>query len=180
MFVRLLKLFRRNRDKSAPDKTGASANAAAANEPDADDTAPLPEDPNASKAWLGIGLDGTLATDEGTGLGGPIGAPVYNTVQRLRDWVEHRGLTVKVITPRAATEEGAQAVRDWLQQHKLPALEVTAKKNLNMVEMWSACCVQVISNTGQIVGTSPRGLDQPAATAASTTAPSTPSTDGAR
>lgn len=171
MLVRLFQLLRGNRTKPAAPAAGPQLWAAQDDDANAADATPLPDDPSANKAWLGIGLDGTLAEESGTGAGGPIGAPVHNTVQRLKDWTDYRGLTVKVLTPRAATEAGAQAVREWLSRHNLPALEVTAKKDLNMVEMWSAHCVQVISNTGQIVATSPLGLDQPAADTDATPSP---------
>lgn len=163
MFARIRTFF--SRSKAAPTKDGEAASKTAGGNTtgtSADAIAnPLPEDPHAVKAWLALGLDGALATMSPSGLKGPIGEPVHNTVQRLRDWVEHRELRVKILTPRAATPEGVQTVRDWLRQHGLPALDVTAEKDLHMVEFWSAHCVQVISNTGQIVGGSPAGLDQP-------------------
>lgn len=159
-FIR--KLFSRGKNgEHAPEKK-ADAAASSADTQDEDAGEPLPESPHASKAWLAIGLDGALASMGPDGLRGPIGPPVYNTVQRLKDWTEFRDLRVKILTPRAATEEGAAAVRQWLKEHKLPELEVTHKKDLNMVECWAANCVQVISNTGQIVATSPSGLDQAA------------------
>lgn len=159
MFAFIRNFFTRSKDSGAADEKTAAAPAHNDDE-NADDAEPLPESPHASRAWLGLGLDGALSLKTPEGLKGPIGPPVANTVQRLRDWVEHRDLKVKILTPRAATEEGALAVRQWLKENGLPELPVTHRKNLHMVEFWSAHCVQVISNTGQIVGSSPTGLDQ--------------------
>jgi hypothetical protein len=110
-------------------------------------------------AWLGLALDGTLAEaperppEEPYAPDAPIGEPVYNMAQRLRDW-HAEGLTVKIFTWRAGTKAGRQQVRDWLKQHGLPRLEVTDKKDFDMVEFWSAEAVQVPRNTGQVVGSS--------------------------
>lgn len=156
MLVFIRKFFTRNKDSDSGSEDAAPAQT---DNPLED---PLPQTPLAPKSWLALGLDGALATSTAEGLRGPIGPPVYNTVQRLKDWIEHRNLTVKILTPRAATEEGANAVRAWLKENGLPELEVTHAKDLQMVEFWSAHCVQVISNTGQIVGTSAAGLDQEA------------------
>lgn len=186
MFARIRQFFSRSKKAAAAnDKTAtATAGQAEGEEQDATDlSGALPEDPQSAKAWLALGLDGSLSQSTPEGLRGPIGEPVYNTVQRLKDWTEHRELRVKILTPRAATPEGAQAVRDWLKAHDLPALQVTNKKDLNMVEFWSVRSVQVISNTGQAVGFSPAGLDKPAGAAAAASAadaqPQAPATDAA-
>lgn len=158
MLAFIRKLFTQKKGNASNSEDAAPAQAQDGNSPEET----LPQTPLAPKSWLALGLDGALASTTPHGLRGPIGAPVYNTVQRLKDWTEHRKLTVKILTPRAATEEGANAVRAWLKEHNLPELEVTHAKDLQMVEFWSAHCVQVISNTGQIVGPSSAKLDQQA------------------
>ncbi|MGE9297207.1 MAG: hypothetical protein ACQKBV_13060 [Puniceicoccales bacterium] len=112
-----------------------------------------------SRAWIGVGLDGALAMRSGDGFTGEIGEPVPNMVVRVKDWVKHKRLRVRILTPRAATEEGAAQVEAWLKKHKLDWLDFTHAKDLHMVEFWDDRAVQVISNTGTKVGDSPNGLD---------------------
>lgn len=159
MLAFIRKFFTRTKDSDAAQESAIAAEQLQDDET-GDSAELLPENPHSNKAWLAIGLDGALAHSTAEGLRGPIGPPVHNTVQRLKDWVEHRELRVKILTPRAATEEGTRAVRQWLKENDLPNLKITHSKDLHMVEFWSAKCVQVISNTGQIVGSSTAGLDQ--------------------
>ncbi|MBC2593721.1 hypothetical protein H5P28_05540 [Ruficoccus amylovorans] len=104
-------------------------------------------------SWIGVGLDGTLAHCEGEIDPAHIGPPVADMVARVRDWTD-RGHTVKVFTPRAASEEGRGQVEQWLREHELPELEVTCEKDLHMLEVWDSRTVQVIANSGQPVGQS--------------------------
>ncbi len=135
-------------------------------EPEADD---LPEeegkervyarDEKDNQSWLGVGLDGVLAERTDAGLDGEIGPPVPDMIARVRDWVKYKRIRVKVLTPRAHNEEGAERVRQWLAAHRLGYLEFTSQKDLHMVEFWDDRAVQVISNFGIAVGPSPNNLD---------------------
>ncbi len=108
-------------------------------------------------SWIGLGLEGglakTVSDGEGKPVPGQLGAPVPQMVERLYDW-QSKGLMVKIFTPLASTEEGLVRVRDWLIKHGLPELQVTNAKDLHMLELWDARCIQVIPNTGMPVGES--------------------------
>lgn len=114
-------------------------------------------------SWIGLGLEGCLARaiydGEGKPVANQLGAPVPLMVERLYDW-QRRGLMVKIVTPLASTEEGVVRVRDWLVEHGLPGLPVTNAKDLHMLELWDARCVQVIPNTGVPVGQSRLSVDR--------------------
>lgn len=107
--------------------------------------------------WIGLGLEGGLAQAVFDGQGklvpGQLGDPVPIMVERLRHWLG-KGLVIKLFTPLAAREEGVAKVKDWLRHHGLPDLPVTHAKDLHMLELWDARCIQVIPNTGRPVGQS--------------------------
>ncbi len=118
------------------------------------------------QAWIGVGLDGTLAHGRTPAADHSIGDPVPLMVTRVKHWIE-QGYKVKILTARAARAENIPAIRNWLQEHGLPALEVTHRKDLHMVEMWDDRAIQVVGNTGRPVGKSriapksPHALSQP-------------------
>ncbi len=108
---------------------------------------------DARSPWIGVDLDGTLATDTGRQLwnsdGRPkIGQPVIEMVARIKGWVAD-GCTVKVFTARASSPAQVAGIRAWLAGCGLPDLEITNVKDLNMVELWDDRCVQVAPNTGR-------------------------------
>jgi hypothetical protein len=110
---------------------------------------------DARSPWIGVDLDGTLASDTGGDLwdteGNPkIGRPVDEMVNRIKAWIAG-GVTVKIFTARASSPAQVRAIRVWLARGGLPDLEVTNVKDLNMVELWDDRCVQVIPNSGRPV-----------------------------
>lgn len=115
-----------------------------------------------SKGWIGVDLDGTLAEyDEWMGIL-HIGNPIEPMVQRVRRWIDE-GHTVKIFTARASRggEEGKLAVRfvqQWCEKWIGHRLEVTNCKDLDMIELYDDRCVQVLKNTGTLVGESTHGL----------------------
>jgi len=99
------------------------------------------------KPWIGVDLDGTLAHYEGWGHGN-IGKPIPLMMRRVRRWIK-KGWTVKVLTARVAHPGNRPPIVRWLRQHGLGHLEITAKKDLHMIQLWDDRCVQVIPNTGK-------------------------------
>jgi len=100
---------------------------------------------NADNRWIGVDLDGTLATTtEDMG----IGEPVPEMVARVRRWLAE-GWKVKIFTARASNPAEMPKVRAWLLANKLPDLEITNVKDYAMVELWDDRAVEVIRNTGR-------------------------------
>jgi hypothetical protein len=100
--------------------------------------------------WIGVDLDGTLAEwtpDLGVER---IGEPVPEMIERVRVWIAE-GYRVKIFTARACAPALIPPIREWLQKHHLPDLEVTNAKDFAMIELWDDRCVQVHSNLGQPV-----------------------------
>ncbi len=104
----------------------------------------------ASRGWIGVDLDGTLAEYHGWRGAAHIGAPIPAMLARVRKWLEE-GITVKIFTARASVPEQIPYVRDWLESIGLPPLEVTNVKDFRMLELWDDRCVQVRTNTGEPV-----------------------------
>ncbi len=100
---------------------------------------------NAYNSWIGVDLDGTLATTtEDMG----IGEPVPEMMSRVRRWLAE-GRKLKIFTARASNPAEVPKVREWLLANKLPDLEVTNVKDYAMEELWDDRAVEVIRNTGR-------------------------------
>lgn len=114
--------------------------------------------------WIGVDLDGTLATYDGW-RDGAIGAPVPEMVARVKRWLAE-GKDVRIFTARACILDGISPVslqradrefaekqvaliQDWCEQHIGQRLPVTATKDFMCVEIWDDRCIQVHANTGQ-------------------------------
>lgn len=104
------------------------------------------------KGWIGVDLDGTLAAYDGWKGEEHIGPPVPRMLERVRRWVE-QGRTVKIFTARVCEEESGgpvtAAIQSWCVRHLGYTLEVTCRKDYQMIELWDDRCVQVVPNTGR-------------------------------
>ena len=102
--------------------------------------------------WIGVDLDGTLAQyDEWEGPG-HIGEVIEPMAIRVRAWMAaHR--RVKIMTARAATEMNIPPIQEWLIKNEFvwecgSPLEITDKKDYQMIQLWDDRAVEVIHNTG--------------------------------
>lgn len=114
-----------------------------------------------TKGWIAVDFDGTLAHYETWGGPTEFGAPVPAMLERVKRWVA-QGREVRIFTARYADLEHRDAIvaalGDWCERHGLPRLPVTNVKDLEMLEVYDDRAVQVISNTGKLVGASPLGF----------------------
>jgi hypothetical protein len=109
--------------------------------------------------WIGVDLDGTLATYGGWKGETHIGEPIVPMMDRVREWVA-KGTEVRIMTARVSGLAGrheadkatiSSAIQDWLESHGLPRLAVTCEKDYGMVELWDDRAVTVQMNTGRIL-----------------------------
>ena len=107
--------------------------------------------PQEGFGWYGVDLDGTLAHYDGWKGHDYIGKPIPAMVNKVKALLKE-GCTVKIVTARAAFPGAAEFIHQWLIDQGLPALEVTDKKDFNMIELWDDKARQVRLNTGRIVG----------------------------
>lgn len=100
--------------------------------------------------WIGVDLDGTLATyDEWRGVE-HIGEPIGCMVLRVKHWLA-QGVDVRIFTARVYGEGRAAAlphIEAWCEKHIGQVLPVTCTKDYGMVELWDDRAVQVIPNEG--------------------------------
>lgn len=101
-----------------------------------------------ASGWIGVDFDGTLSEYHGYVPGRRFGPPIGPMLARVFAWLA-AGVTVKIVTARAADPDEARAIQDWCEAHGLPRLEVTDRKDYSMVELWDDRAVRVISNTGR-------------------------------
>lgn len=98
--------------------------------------------------WIGVDLDGTLATYDGWYGPAHIGEPVGPMLDRVRAWI-NEGIEVRVFTARASVPEYVPFVVSWIEKQGLPPLEVTNIKDFAMICLWDDRCVEVVTNEGR-------------------------------
>lgn len=101
--------------------------------------------------WIGVDLDGTLAVYTEWKGNDYIGEPIQLMLDRVKKWIA-KGIEVRVFTARAGEEEAIQPIKDWCIEYVGQELLVTNVKDFEMLELWDDRCVQVKTNTGEIVG----------------------------
>lgn len=106
--------------------------------------------------WVGVDLDGTLAHYDGwkgpTHIGTVIPAMLDKVRAVLRgdyDVVYGAPTTVRIFTARACIPEQVPPVQAWLKDHGLGGLDVTNRKDFEMVDLWDDRARRVVTNTGE-------------------------------
>jgi hypothetical protein len=110
--------------------------------------------------WIGVDLDGTLARYDTWKHILNIGEPIWPMVERVKQWLSE-GKCIKIMTaritppyygaPGITTDMIVSAIQDWTEAWIGQRLEVTATKDLHMIELWDDRCVQVEPNIGEPV-----------------------------
>ncbi|MHA2403863.1 MAG: hypothetical protein ACXADH_12785 [Candidatus Kariarchaeaceae archaeon] len=94
--------------------------------------------------WVGFDFDGTLAKEHTF-------EPVLPMVRRLRTYLKN-GTECRILTARGNDPHGIALVKNWLREQDLPNLEVTSKKDYQMIVLYDDRARQVIQDTGEVVG----------------------------
>ncbi len=102
---------------------------------------------DASKEWIGVDLDGTLAKDDGWKGIEHIGEPIQPMVDKIRRW-RKAGKTVKIFTARVDEPKSEPYIRAWLTGLGLGDLEITNVKDRYMKELWDDRARRVKKNHG--------------------------------
>jgi hypothetical protein len=102
-----------------------------------------------SSGWIGVDLDGTLASYGKWEGPTHIGPPIRLMVERVRGWLA-RGIEVRIFTARVSDRDPQTipAIRAWCLEHVGAVLPVTNVKDYAMLELWDDRAIQVITNTG--------------------------------
>ena len=99
--------------------------------------------------WIAVDLDGTLA--KYGRYSESIGEPIEPMINRVKRWLA-KGKEVRVLTarvePRDIQWDQMVRVHDWVKEHIGVGLEVTDRKDHEMIELWDDRVVQVEKNEG--------------------------------
>ena len=106
------------------------------------------------RPWIGVDLDGTLAKHNPSIGTYEIGEIVEPMKQRVLEWLAEGICDVKIFTARAGDVAQKVVIHQWLRNNGLPELEVTNAKDFHMVELYDDRAVQVLFNTGELLGES--------------------------
>jgi hypothetical protein len=107
--------------------------------------------------WIGVDLDGTLATYHGWVDHTVIGEPIEPMVTLVKGFLAE-GTEVRIFTARATEweeddpryAETVDAIHQWCLQHIGQSLQVTSRKDLNCVAIYDDRAYGVFKNTGII------------------------------
>ncbi len=100
--------------------------------------------------WIGFDLDGTLARDDNRPWP-EIGEPVPTMMKRLKQYLED-GYEVRIMTARADKPHLIAPIEEWLEKHGIGGIKITNQKDMDMIVVFDDRAVQVIPNTGVLVG----------------------------
>jgi hypothetical protein len=108
-----------------------------------------------NRRWIGVDLDGTLASYDGWRGPDHIGPPIPAMVARVKAWLA-AGEDVKLVTARANPRHNnlkvfLDAWIPWSLEHLGAILPITCEKDFHMVELWDDRAIQVEPNTGRPV-----------------------------
>lgn len=105
-----------------------------------------------SENVLYVDLDGTLAKRQSPFNPLTVGEPVPKMVAAVKVELK-KGRTVKLFTARASTMDAAaeKAIKTWLKEQGLGALEITCEKKPEMGELWDDRARQVEVDTGNFI-----------------------------
>lgn len=105
--------------------------------------------------WIGVDLDGTLATYDGFKGADVIGDPIPKTAALVRSWIENgldvRILTARVTAPDAERDGVVPHIEAWCLEHFGKVLPVTATKDWLCAFFLDDRCIQVVPDTGELV-----------------------------
>jgi hypothetical protein len=100
---------------------------------------------------IGVDLDGTLAEYNGFKGLNIIGKPVKKMKDFVLDLIDS-GEEVKIFTARAHDPKGIPPIKKWLKDNGFPDLEITNVKDPAMKRIYDDRAVQVLANTGILLG----------------------------
>ena len=111
-----------------------------------------------NRGWIGVDLDGTLATYHGWN-NGVIGDPIPAMQKRVKKWIRE-GKEVKIFTARVSTKYShpqdhawmLARIEGWCFKHLGKILPVTHEKDFRMIRLYDDRAVGVETNTGKLIG----------------------------
>lgn len=108
-----------------------------------------------SCGWIGVDLDGTVATYDHWRGSSHIGEPIQPIVELVKGWLR-QGYEVRIFTARVCCEEPergevVRAIDAWTLEHIGQKLPVTNQKDFRMIFCVDDRAKQVIPNQGVLL-----------------------------
>ncbi len=107
----------------------------------------------AQKRWVGVDFDGTLSRDDGEGHllpPYPLGIAVPEMISMVQSLLA-AGVTVKIFSARACEPESIPSLQDWAERHGLGRLEVTNRKDFDLIRFYDDRAIQIVPNRGKSI-----------------------------
>jgi hypothetical protein len=101
--------------------------------------------------WVGVDLDGTLARTDNPGHFEPpypVGDPIPEMLALVKSLLA-AGVKVKIFSARACEPESIPLIQAWATQHGLGPLEVTNRKDFDLIRYYDDRAIQIIENAGK-------------------------------
>jgi len=102
----------------------------------------------AESHWVGFDFDGTISSNDNTGHFEPpypLGEPIPEMIETAKSLLA-AGITVKIFTARASDPSNIPVIRDWTERHGLGRLEVTDRKDFNLIRFFDDRAIPIITN----------------------------------
>lgn len=103
--------------------------------------------------WIGVDLDGTLSRDDAVGHflpPYPLGEPIPEMIEMVKSLLV-AGVTVKIFSARACEPESIPQIQAWAEKHGLGRLEVTNRKDYDLIRFYDDRAIQMLPNQGKSV-----------------------------
>lgn len=107
--------------------------------------------------WIGVDFDRSLATYEHKQWPA-LGQPIPAMVERVKGWLAE-GREVRIVTARVCGLQDPfeqinqdHMIKQWCIEHIGQSLPVTSEKDYRMTVLYDDRAVQVVPNTGQLIG----------------------------
>lgn len=103
-------------------------------------------------SWVGVDFDGTWSSTDNPGHfvpPYPLGEATPLMTLRVRI-MRKAGLRVKLFTARAASPEAVSKLQIWMEKAIGEVLEVTDRKDYQMIRFFDDRALQVVPNTGRM------------------------------
>ena len=102
----------------------------------------------AETQWVGFDFDGTISSNDNKGHFEPpypLGEPIPGMIETVKSLLA-AGITVKVFTARASDPADIPTIRDWTERHGLGRLEVTDRKDFNLIRFFDDRAIAIKPN----------------------------------
>jgi len=111
-----------------------------------------------NEGWIGVDLDGTLAEHTHWKGNDHIGKPIEPMVRKVKDLIK-QGFNVRIFTARVSESTSPRELSKirtkimlWCKENLGTYLQITDKKDFEMICLYDDRAIAVESNTGKILG----------------------------